>query len=93
MQLFEKVGKKGHENEKLTFLERVLIKASIPIFKVAIWKFKRARTYGDLAILGKIIESNLDSWEDKYSEVETEEQVEEFKKDLERLEGEIKQEY
>jgi hypothetical protein len=93
MSLFKKVGKKGHEDEKLTFLERSLIKASIPLFKIMLWKFKRVRTYGELDLLGKTIESNLDSWGDKYQEIETQEQVEEFNKDLERMVGEIKQEY
>jgi hypothetical protein len=97
--LFDKVGKENHKDEKLSFLEKTMIRAAVPLVKVILWKFKKAKTYGDIAILGKLIEKNLDDMEAKYGEngpiskIENENEVKEFVEDLERLENEIKEKY
>lgn len=101
MEIFNHLEDDDYKDQKLSFIERSLILATIPIIKILCWKLKRVRTYGDLMKLGNLIKDKLESLEEKYenetdmndvSEEEAEQQVKKIIDDLEEFNKELKDE-
>ena len=92
--LFEDIELEENKDKKLSFIEKGLILTVIPIVKILLWKVKRAKTYGDLMFIGKLIESKVDKLEDKYGNdegaISTEERAKAVIIDLEEFNEELK---
>lgn len=101
MEVFDHLEDEDRKDQKLSFVERSIILAAIPIIKILCWKLKRARTYGDLMKLGNLITNKLESLEKKYeneknihdkSEEEAEQHVKSVIDDLEEFNKELRDE-
>jgi hypothetical protein len=75
MKLFKGADQKENKNQKLSLLEKVVIKTMITFFKIALFKIGRAKTYGDLQNIINLIDKKFTNLEkidtDKLSNEET----------------------
>jgi hypothetical protein len=92
--IFNDIENPDNKDKKLTFLERMVIKAGISVAKAILWKAKRARTYGDVMKLSDLIGSKIEAMENKYGEkgpsLDTPEQIKEIIKEVSEIKEEIK---
>lgn len=90
--LFANIDDPNRKDQKLSILEKGVILAFVPLAKIIIWKLRKAKTYGDLMILGKFIEKKMDSMEDKYQDQDfkDESSVGVLKQEIGLTESEIK---
>lgn len=66
--LFANIDDPSRKDQKLSMLEKGVVLAFIPLAKIILWKLGRAKTYGDLMILGRFIENKMGAMEDKYQD-------------------------
>lgn len=83
LNLFEGIENKKNKDKKLSLLEKAAIKTMVLFFKLVLFKINRAKTYGDLQYIGKIVESKFDKLDnDDNGKLPAEEQVELLKKEF-----------
>lgn len=64
--LFEDIENKEKKDQKLSGIEKVIIFSIATIAKLALWRVKRAKTYGDLMKIAYFVENKIDFLENKY---------------------------
>ena len=83
LHLFEGFEDKKNKDKKLSLLEKAAIKTMVLFFKLVLFKINRAKTYGDLKAIVKIVESKFDKLDnDDDGKLSAEEQVELLKKEF-----------
>lgn len=83
LHLFEGFEDKKNKDKKLSLLEKAAIKTMVLFFKLVLFKINRAKTYGDLKAIAKIVESKFDKLDnDDNGKLPAEEQVELLKKEF-----------
>jgi hypothetical protein len=58
---FEDLSDESKESQKLSLIEKAIIAAAALLAKAIIWKLKKAKTYGDLHMLGNYLENRSDT--------------------------------
>ena len=73
MQLFDEIDNPDNKDKKLTLIERAIILSLTGVGKIALWKIRRAKTYGDIMKIGDFLENRFIAISDKYEDKSDEE--------------------
>ena len=91
--VFKDIENPENKNKKISIIEKSLILTLIGIVKIILWKIKRAKTYGDLMLIGNFIENKIDTFDDKYPDnmdVEEDEAINIINNEVKIAENELK---
>lgn len=87
--IFENVDDPDYADQKISFTEKAIIIALIPLIKLGMWKVKRAKTYGDLQKLANLFKKKAEEFEKRIEEENPEMEEKELPKEIHKFTNEL----
>ena len=64
---FEGFDDEENKDKKLSLIEKGIIKIMIVFFKLVLWKVGKAKTYGDLKLIGDLVNNKFEKMDQQYA--------------------------